>query len=74
VERVKSRVQRCAVYTRKSSEEGARSILKDQRAIAATLQEASVSSTDIDSVLKAADGKSYRSDFSQSGRPRTQVV
>jgi DNA invertase Pin-like site-specific DNA recombinase len=36
----------------------ARSILNDQRAIATTLQEAGVSSAEIDSVLKAADAKS----------------
>jgi site-specific DNA recombinase len=36
----------------------ARSILKDQRVIATTLQEAGVSSAEIDSVLNAADAKS----------------
>jgi hypothetical protein len=36
----------------------ARSILNDQRAIATTLQEAGVSSAEIDFVLKAADAKS----------------
>ena len=36
----------------------ARSILKDQRVIATTLQEAGLSSAEIDSVLKAADAKS----------------